>query len=212
MSNSSLRAITKETLLQKIHNSEFGKDEIITESNICELMNISRTPAREALIQLTTSGVLQRVPRKGYKIVEFDEKRKLDLYEILASLDALAARLSLAHITKEDLVRMKEEIDLAFVSIKYSNYSAYCLHQDSFHNIYINKCDNEQLIFMLKETKSHLERYTYFSVNSKELFATCHRMNEEHSEIVSFFEKKDAASLYNFLLDKHWSIRYEDML
>ena len=212
MDITSLRHMAMENILSKIHSGEFSQDNIITETMICESLNISRTPAREALIELVANGVLERIPRKGYAITKFDYKTKLDAYEILGNMDALAAKLALPNITGADLNKMREYIDLADVAIKYKNYPAYCEQQENFHSVYINKCDNIQLITLLKQIKATLDRYTYYSTDETELFSICASMNKEHAEIVALFEKGDKNALFEYLSDNHWSTKAPDLI
>lgn len=212
MDITSLRHMAMENILSKIHSGEFSQDEIITETMVCESLNISRTPAREALIELAANGVLERVPRKGYAITKFDQKTKIDSYEILGILDGLAAKLALPNMTGSDFNKMREHIDLANVAIKYNNYPAYCEQQENFHNVYINKCDNKQLIALLKQIKATLDRYTYYSTNESELFSICASMNKEHLEIVELFEKGDKNVLFEYLTDNHWSTKAPELI
>jgi len=201
-----------ESILSKIHSGEFSQDNIITETKICESLNISRTPAREALIELVSNGVLEKVPRKGYAITKFDQKTKIDAYEILGNMDALAAKLAFPNMTDADLNKRREHIDFANVAIKYKNYPAYCEQQENFHSVYINKCDNKQLITLLKQIKAKLDRYTYYSTDEAELFAICSAMNKEHLEIVALFEKGDKNALFEYLSDYHWTTKLPHMI
>lgn len=212
MDISSLRQLAMKGIVTRIQNGEFSQDSIISESLICETLNMSRTPVREALIELTASGVLQKVPRKGYTVTKFDKKTKIDSYEILSSLDALAAKLALPYMTKEDFTKMREHIELANVAIKFKNYPFYCEQQENFHSVYIEKCDNIQLITLLKNIKENVDRYTYFSDDEDELFAISEAMNKEHEEIVNLFEEGDKDKLCKYLIDNHWSTRYVDLI
>ena len=212
MDINSLRHMAMESILSKIQKGEFAPDSIITETLVCESLNISRTPAREALIELVANGVLEKIPRKGYAITKFDQKTKLDSYEILGNLDGLAAKLALPYMTSQDFNKMREHIDLANVAIKYKNYPSYCEQQENFHNVYINKCNNKQLITLLRQIKDTLDRYTYYSSNESELFSICASMNREHEEIVRLFEKGDKTKLFEYLTDNHWSTKSMDLI
>lgn len=212
MDISSLRQLAMKGILTRIQNGEFSQGSIISESLICETLNMSRTPVREALIELTANGALQKVPRRGYTVTKFDKKTKLDSYEILGSLDALAAKLALPYITEEDLRKMREHIELANVAIKFRNYPFYCQQQENFHSVYIDKCENIQLITLLKSIKENVDRYTYFSDDEDELFEISEAMNIEHGEIVKLFEEGNKDKLCKFLIDNHWSTRSLDLI
>ena len=111
--------------MNKIHELEISKEAIITEADICKMFRISRTPAREALIELTANGILAKIPNKGYVIKELSEKAKLEVFELIACLDSMAAKLAMPAITKEDIERMRELLDMIDIAIKYKNYKRY---------------------------------------------------------------------------------------
>jgi DNA-binding GntR family transcriptional regulator len=206
----SLRDAVIKNILYKIQYNEITSDEIITEAQLCEILDIGRTPVREALIELVANGVLQKVPRKGYAIRKIDSKYKTDMYEILAVLDALAATLAVPNMTETDIARMYETIDLIDIAIKYKNYENCCELQEKFHLIYIEKSDNPQLAKILDEIKSGGISCTYSSSNTEELFKVCASANDEHRHIVKLFEEKDSAQLETFLKNTHWQTEYKD--
>jgi len=212
MSTVSLRNDATKYIMERIHHGDILPGEILTETNVCDLLNISRTPAREALIELTANGVLEKVPRKGYRIKELDQKRKIDSYVVLGVLDALAAKLSMPNIEEKDILRMKEIIDLMDIAIKYKNYSSYVDLQEKFHHVYIDKCDNLQLVTMLADLKASIYRYTYYSDNIDKLFELSQDMNDEHRQITELFEKRDAEGLEDFLINTHWITKHMDMI
>lgn len=208
----SLRDQVINTINTKIQYGELPPNEIITETQICKELNISRTPVREALIQLVADGVLKKVPRKGYIVEEFDSKSKLNLYAIYGVLDALAATLSLTNITEEDILKMHECVDKIDIALKYKNYSDYYNLQDEFHQIYRKKCDNPKLINMLNELSVGPVNRSYFSDDIDKLFAALKENNDEHREIIELFKSKDVENLEKFLRVNHWETKYPDMI
>src|SRR5262249_59318784 len=59
---------------------------------LAESLNLSRTPVREALVQLEREGLVEIVPRRGAVVRAFANEDLLDLYEVRAVLEAAAAR------------------------------------------------------------------------------------------------------------------------
>ena len=108
---SSLRGLATRQIIREIQSGRFQPGTIVTEVQICEIVGLNRTPVREALIELVANGVIEKVPHKGYQVREFDEKSKIDVFEIIAVLDALAARLSIEKMTDEDFMRDLETIE-----------------------------------------------------------------------------------------------------
>lgn len=66
----------------------------IDEQELMERFNVSRTPAREALQQLATSGLVEMVPRQGAIVATLSLTEYVATLEILTELEGLAARLS----------------------------------------------------------------------------------------------------------------------
>ncbi|SHD77690.1 GntR family transcriptional regulator [Schnuerera ultunensis] len=199
-------------IANKIQNGALLPGEKINEAEICEKLNISRTPAREALIQLSSENMLEYIPRRGFIVKEIDTKRKLEVYEIIGVLDALAATSAIDNITSEDILKMKELVDKIGISIKYTNYTDYMNFQNEFHDIYIKKSNNETLIEMLDTLKNNFIRQSYLSEDKEKLFTVLEDVNKEHKDIISCFERKDMKKLEDILKNKHWYTAYMDMI
>ncbi len=199
-------------IAEKIQNGELSPGEKINEAEICEKLNISRTPAREALIQLSSDNILEYIPRRGFLVKEIDTKKKLEVYQIIGTLDALAATSAVDYISDEDILKMKEIVEKIDISIKYNNYTDYMNLQSEFHDIYINKSNNETLIDLLKSLKNAFIRQSYLSEDKDKLFSVLANVNEEHRDIIRYFEERDKKKLEKALKDKHWYTIYMDMI
>ena len=209
---SSLREKALRAIREKIQYGVLKPEEVFTEALICEELDMSRTPVREALIQLVADGVLKKVLHKGYAVIEFDTKSKINFYTIYANLDAFAAISSLENITQEDIMKMNEIIDKIDIALKYKNYEEYYHLQDLFHKVYIDKCDNPLLIKMLGDfSHGHINR-SYMGDNKEKLFAVLTEANCEHREIVGLFERKDREKIEDYLRYTHWITKYVDLI
>ena len=211
-SNTPLKTMTMDYLFDAIHHGEITTNDIVTENQVCTALEISRTPAREALIELTANGIMEKVPNKGYRLRETTKKDKMDIHAIWGVLDGLAAKLSLEYITEDDIKKMREIVAMADVAIEFKNYAGYCEAQDNFHKVYINKCNNAALIRHIELTEKSVTRYIYYSKDSELLFKVCHETNNEHKHIIDLFVKKDAEGLQRYISDVHWEVRYPDLI
>lgn len=211
-SSTSLRNEVIKTIKNKIQLNQLQPNEILTEAQICNELNISRTPVREALIQLVADGVLKKIPRKGFTVEKLDTKSKLDFYSIYAVLDALAATLAINNLTKEDILKMHECVDKMEIALKYQNYPDYYNLQNYFHNLYISKCENPILINMINEMSSREIHRSYISNDVDKLFEALKESNVEHLEIIKLFERRNIQELENFLRFTHWATKYPDMI
>ncbi|QRN86385.1 GntR family transcriptional regulator [Clostridia bacterium] len=210
-SNDSLTNQVIKKVKKDIQVNNIAPDQIITENQLCNELNISRTPVREALIHLTSDGILKKVPRKGYAVQKIDTKTKLDTYTLFSTLESLAATLAVDHLTEDDLMKMREYIDRINIALKYKNCSDYYFLNDKFHNVYINKCDNEPLIKMIRELEASPINRSYVGSCSERLLSAFSECNDDHHLLVELFEKKDIAGINEFHR-KHWETKHVDMI
>lgn len=208
----SLKDHVYEYISRKIQNAELLPNQKLNENDICAELEISRTPAREALIQLASEDLIEYVPRKGFYVKEFDTKKKTDLYTVLAALDGLAAVLAVDYIKDADVKHMEELADQMSIAIKYRNHGNYIKYQDEFHEIYLKLCNNETLINTVNSMKFSFVRHAYVSEDDEKLYAALEQLNEEHRLITELFKKKDKDGLEKIIKKSHWEAKYMDMI
>ena len=81
-------------LLDAISDGTLAPGSRITQEDIAEQMNVSRSPVLQALRLLKKDGLLEEAPGRGLLVVRLDPVRIGHLYRVRGALDALAARLA----------------------------------------------------------------------------------------------------------------------
>jgi len=98
-------------LEEAISRGELLPGEAIDELALAERFGVSRTPVREALIQLQAQGWVSNLPRGGPIVAKMDLQQLLSLWELLAELEAVAIRLACERMGDDeiqDLVALHE--------------------------------------------------------------------------------------------------------
>jgi DNA-binding GntR family transcriptional regulator len=94
----SLSKLAYDALLKSILSGELTASEIYNEKSLAEELGISRTPVREALLELSAQGLVQFLPRKGITVNRFTEQDVVEIFEIRRAIESAAvekiARLS----------------------------------------------------------------------------------------------------------------------
>ena len=206
----SLRGYVYDNVVRMIQKGKFKPGQKITEQAVCDELNISRTPAREALIQLAADGVLESAPRRGFVIKQADASLQQETYAVQAVLDSFAASIAVPNITDEDIAKLRQYVEHMDVAIKYRAYDTYYDLQERFHQTYIDRCGNDILIDLIHKVKSGVVGSTYYGSDTENLFTILEQMNGEHSRIVELIEARDAAGLEHYLRYTHWAVRYEN--
>lgn len=70
MKKENLKKKVYDDVLQSIVRGEYSADDIISEGMLIEKYNVSKSPVREALVQLCSENVLKSIPRCGYMVVK----------------------------------------------------------------------------------------------------------------------------------------------
>ena len=201
----SLKDHVYQYIADQISKGELVPGKKINENEICQELNISRTPVREALIQLSSEGVLENVPRKGFIIKELKEGEARQLYEVIGHLDGLAAQLACPRLTERHLKDMAFYIDSMDLAIRSDNYEMYYKQQELFHQLYTEECGNEVLIGLLAQLKNKFVSKTYDLSTDNEGKKVLLTTNQEHRVILDLFKNGDSEGLLKYLHETHWN-------
>lgn len=201
----SLKSYVYQYISEKINSGLLTGDDKINEVQISEELDVSRTPIREALVQLASDGYLENIPRKGFKVKRIDTKTTIELYEIIGALDGKAGSLSIDYVTDEDIAEMSKLLQDMHHMIISDHHEKYNDLQLKFHEVYISKCHNFELISLLKKLKMNFIRKNYSVTESDDIKAILLETNNEHKEILALIQNKDKLGLQNYLSDVHWS-------
>ncbi len=177
----------------------------INETAISQELSVSRTPVREALIQLSCEGILDNLPRKGFVLKGVTEKEARDLYTVIGILDGMAAQMTCDILTEKDLSRMDFYIQSMDLAINADNYAMYLEQQDAFHQVYLDKCDNEVLSETISRLKSKFFTRGYAEGAEEHNKKFLSGINDEHREILRLFKNKNGDGLLQYLIKVHGS-------
>ncbi len=109
-------------------------------------LGMSRTPVREALIRLQNEGLVEVIPRHGMRVLPVSPGDMREIYQILTSLEAMAAELVAARrpSAKEvaPLDAASQEMEAA---VKRGDLEAWAQADERFHRALIELCGNKLL-------------------------------------------------------------------
>jgi DNA-binding GntR family transcriptional regulator len=125
----------------------------IDEQALMDRFEVSRTPAREALLQLVSAGLLTSVPRQGAVVATLSVPDYIALLEVLTELEGLAARLSARRMPAEQR-RQLEAADRVCREVALTDDAQrYREANRSFHELIYDGSLNEVLARQLREIR-----------------------------------------------------------
>lgn len=204
-----LKDYVYEYISEEIRNNNIKPREKINESNICQTLNVSRTPVREALIELASDGILERHPRRGFIVKEVPLEKIREIYKILGVLEGLAGRLSVDNLTEKDIINMEKIVEEIDEAIQNESFEDYYKLQMKFHSIFISASGNSELIRIIDTLKKSLIKQEYnIKGSDKEVNNILKETNSQHKKIIELFKNRDKEGIDNYLRNIHWNLSY----
>ena len=106
--HNSLHLEVASLLREQIFSGELAPNSFLDEVSLCEMLEISRTPLREALKVLTAEGLLRHEPRRGCFVSVITEQDLDDIFPVIALLEGRCAFEAARNATDADLAALEK--------------------------------------------------------------------------------------------------------
>lgn len=203
----SLREIIEERIATGIYMPGMQLDE----TELATEFEVSRTPIREALMQLASSGLIDMQPRRSAVVTEVSPKRLWEMFEVMAELEAMCGRLAARRITDHDHQMLLKAHQACKEAAENNNPDEYYKQNEQFHLAIYEASHNSFLIDECKSLKRRLSAYRRLQLRVRDRMDTSYK---EHSEIYMAITVGDAEQAEK-LLRKHVVVqgeRFADLL
>lgn len=101
-------------LVRRIVSGTFPAGRMLQEEKLSSEFGISRTPVREALQRLSAEGLVEQLPRRGYRVSLPDEEALKELYECRTGLELMALNLALGEIPEQEIFALEKKTEKRF--------------------------------------------------------------------------------------------------
>jgi DNA-binding GntR family transcriptional regulator len=164
-------------------------NEKLVEAELCARLGVSRTPLREALKVLDNEGLIAILPHRGARVTEITPEEAGDLFEVLASLEGLAAELATQRMAEQDLARLEER------HLRMRQYHSARRRHDYFklnhkiHQLIVTLSGNTVLAATHTRLMVQARRSRYMAILSQ---ARWNEAMDEHHVVMEAFRDRDA--------------------
>lgn len=160
------------------------------EQELAELLGISRTPLREAVIRLEQDGLVNIIPRRGVFIKPISPDEMSEIYEVLSWLESAAITVACSKPVPSNIMAELEQchsyMQEALVSRNLDKWSHY---DNRFHQIVAELSGNSELIKLLRSYSDKTDRVRSMALRIREISA--HSL-EDHSLIITSLRNGNA--------------------
>ena len=103
----SLHEQVAQRLREMLVENQIAPGAKLNERELSEVLQVSRTPLREAIKMLAAEGLVELLPNRGAIAVELTQAEVLDTFELMAGLEALSGELAAQRITEAELAEIR---------------------------------------------------------------------------------------------------------
>jgi DNA-binding GntR family transcriptional regulator len=128
----------------------------LDEQTLGERYGVSRTPAREALIQLAAVGLVSMRPRRGAVVAAASLKDCMNLLEMLVQLEALATGLATRRMNAEERARLQDACSQCLAAAQEQHAERYRIADDAFHDLLYTSSRNPILSAQIRTTRARM--------------------------------------------------------
>ncbi len=203
----SLKEQVYEYLRHQLGRGELLPGSAINMEETSQRLGVSRTPLRDALLQLEMEGYVSILPRRGVVINHLTLQDIKNYYEIIGALESAALSQGFGKLKDSQIKKMQELNDGMEQAIREDNFNLYYQKNLRFHNIFLQLSENENLIKIVNTLKKRLydfPRQEGFVKQWEEASVL------EHQRLIDLIKRgrKEDAALH--IRDVHWSYEVQE--
>jgi DNA-binding GntR family transcriptional regulator len=180
-----------------ILNGTLRPGDRLDEAGLAQLHGVSRTPVREALRQLTTSGLIDMRPRKGAVVSQATPAQVESLFVAMAEMEATCARLAAMSMTPVERRRLQARHEAMIALAARGDPEAYSDANVGFHLAIYAGAHNEAIADYTRGLRRRVGpfRRAQFQVGGR-----LTRSTEEHGAVVRAILAGDPAAAHAAML------------
>lgn len=192
-----MKTSTTEQVRQKIEDEinqgRLLPGDALNEAELAKRFRVSRTPAREALLQLAAQGIVVIVPRSGIYVSRMSLKELLAMFEVLAELEGICAKFAARRMEEAERARLR---DIHEASLKADDPVSYARLNADFHELVYAGARNPFLADQIRYIRRRTQAYRQNPFQQAWRIA---RSREEHGRVIAAILAADGAAAYEHM-------------
>lgn len=195
--DTSLRSSAYEKIKDLILSGALRPMERITEEQVAEKLQLSRTPVREAFGLLAAEGLIVVIPKRGSFVSQLSINDILEIYQIRAPLECMAVRNAAESLTDEDLAELQLLVEQQS-KLEPGDAEESLRLSIAFHDIINRSTKNKRLEALLKQLQSQVHRVRALWPSTPLRLKDTWR---EHAELLKALKDRDADTAERLMWD-----------
>lgn len=177
---------------RKILDLHIKPGETININELEKFLNVSRSPIRDALIQLEKEGLVVTTPKKGTIVSKINAARVKDERFLRSCIEERVVEEFLEIYQESDIEEMKTAIKAQERAIKLLDARDFLICDDNMHSVPFKVTGHQFCLNTVLNMSGHYSRIRLLSLSD---MTTLRQTLEQHKIMIELMIKKDSASL-----------------
>ncbi len=167
-----------------------SKDPIrLDERALGEQLGVSRTPVREAISRLEQEGIVENIARRGAFVVRKSKREILDIVDVWAALESMAARLASSRASDNEISQLRKNFTSFDGEEARAHIDEYSDTNIEFHQTIIRLGHSELISQMADQLFFHMRAIRASTIKDRDRVA---QSIMDHTRIIEAIEERDA--------------------
>jgi DNA-binding GntR family transcriptional regulator len=203
----SLKEQVYEYLREQMRRGEIMPGSAIDMEETSKKLGVSKTPLRDALLQLEMEEFVTILPRRMVVVNSLTKRDIRNYYEIIGSLESMAMLKAFDRLKATDIEAMQKLNDGMKDAIAANDFDLYYEQNLAFHNAFLNLCGNDSLVKLVNNLKKRLYDFPRPQGFVKEWEESSIL---EHQALIDLLRKGRGQDAANHIRDVHWSFKVQE--
>jgi DNA-binding GntR family transcriptional regulator len=188
----SIRRKVYNHLREQILSGQVAPRQRLIETKIAQEIGTSRTPVREALHNLEVEGLIESIPRVGYRVKFLNPLELEEICAIRATIEEMAAEWAMAKAHGKLVAELKKNIARAEKVLAAGTVKDFVELDAQFHEIIARLSGSPRLLELAQTLRRHMLRYRVESIYTADNVL---RAVSGHKGILAAIEKRDRTAV-----------------
>ena len=188
----SAKSFVLRVLIDNIINTRLEPGEKLNEPELCEQLGVSRTPFREAELELAQRRLIEIRPKIGTYVSLIDAELVEEVRHLRAVLEAEIARMACEKLTPADIDQLWENVALWRMYIERAQEEKIFELDKGFHRLLYVQCGCPYWYDLVENLAPHFDRTTILSFRCR----PAKTIYEDHVSLLKAIEQKDEVAAH----------------
>lgn len=188
-----LKDVAYQIIKENILEEHFAPGRFLSERELIEMLQMSKTPIKSALVRLEAEGFVTVFSKQGIIINDLTISRITDIYNLRIALETYICGEIVGRISAEHCRLLEENLKETEIKVKELDSKGFARLDHEFHRLLCRCSGNEEIYRVLLNYQDHLLRITL-----RHLKRDPQRMTQflkEHIDIYEHLKRGDAHSI-----------------